>query len=155
VVISLPKAVVIVADAMAWLRLAITGNAQGPIPTKQVINRVGRNCVPPNLAHLCVQRIALFGHSRRTATSISLMSALILWLRVVVGARACVNAFMFEFASSMPARFLRCCAQLFERMVIFLLVLDCVAISKSLFMFCVQTCHDLVAASLAVSPCAA
>jgi hypothetical protein len=35
---------------------------------------------------------------------------------------------MFKFALSMPARFLRCCAQLFKRMVIFLLVFDCVAI---------------------------
>jgi hypothetical protein len=128
VVISLPKGVVIVADAMARVWSTITGNARGPVPTKQAINRVGCDCVPPNLAQLCVQRIVLFGPASRTTASISLVSVLILWSRVVVGARACVNAFMFKIALLMPARFLRCCAQLFERMAIFLLVFDRVAI---------------------------
>ncbi len=80
-VISLPESVVIVADVMARVWSTITGNAQGTIPTKQAIDRVGCNRVPPNLAQLCVQRILFFGPASRTATSISLVSAMILWSR--------------------------------------------------------------------------
>ncbi len=152
--ISLPKGVVIVADAMAWVWLTITGIALGPVLTKQAIERFGCNRILPNLAQLCVQNIVLFGPASRTAASISLVRVLILWSRVVVGARACVNAVMFEFALLMAVRFFRCCAQLFERMVI-LLVLDCVTILSSLLVFHEQSCHNLVIASCGVLPCAA
>jgi hypothetical protein len=97
--------------------------ALGPVPTKQAIKRFGLDHVPPNLAQLCVQKILLFGPASRTAAFISSVRALILWSRVVVGARAFVNTIMFEFALLMAARFFRCCAQLFERMVIVLVVL--------------------------------
>jgi hypothetical protein len=52
--ISLPKGVLIVADAMARVWLIITGIALGPIPTKQeTIKRFGCNYIPLKLAQLC------------------------------------------------------------------------------------------------------
>ncbi len=99
------------------------GIALGPIPTKQAIKRFGLDHVPPNLAQQYVQKIVLFGPTRRTAAFISSVRALILWSRVVVGTRAFVNTIMFEFVLLMAAKFFRSCAQLFKRMVIVLVVL--------------------------------
>jgi hypothetical protein len=121
--ISRPCGVVIIANAMAWVWLRIMGIALGPVPTKQATERFGLDRVPPNLAQLCVRRIMLFGPASRTAALISLVRVLILWSRVMVGTRVFVNAIMFEFASSILARFFRCCTQLFERMFIVLVVL--------------------------------
>ncbi len=90
--------------------MTMTAIALEPVLIKQVIERFGRNCVPPDLAQLCVQTIVLFGPVMRTVAPISLVRTLILWSRVVEGVRACMNAFMFVLASLMPARFLRYCA---------------------------------------------
>jgi hypothetical protein len=84
--ISHPNGVVIVANAIAWVWSTITGIALGPIPTKQEIKRFGLDCVPLNLAQLCVQTIVMFGPASRTAASISSVRALILWSRVLMDA---------------------------------------------------------------------
>ncbi len=51
-VISVEKGMEVVVDATACLWSTVTACALGPIPIKQMIEVIGRDCIPPNLAQL-------------------------------------------------------------------------------------------------------
>ncbi len=99
----------------AWLQSMITTLARGPVPTRHATVALAHDRVPPNLAQLWVLRTVPSGPVRSTAASISSTSAATCLATVVAGANALEKAFMFLLASSFPARLLRCCVQLFER----------------------------------------
>ena len=133
-VISLAEGMEVVVDATACLWLMVTACALGPIPIKQRIEMFGRDCVPPNLVQLWVLWIELLGPTRSTAALTSSTSALSCSVIVIDGASASVNAVMFLFALSFPARLLRCWAQELLRIDIFVLVNALIALSMLLSM---------------------
>ena len=103
---------------MALLHSPITTLARGPVPIRHATVALARDRIPPNLAQLWVLRTVPSGPARSTAALISLTSAATHSATVVAGANALEKAFMFLLASSFPARLLRCCVQLFERIAI-------------------------------------
>ncbi len=123
-----------VAAATALLWSTVTAFARGPVLIRQMMEKSGRDCIPPNLAQLWVCWMEFFGPTRRTAASTSLTRAFSLLLIVVDRANASMNAFMFLLASMYLARFLKCCTQELLRIVIFNLL-------RGLYCHCWQYCH--------------
>ena len=113
------------------LQSRITTLACGPVPTRHATVVLARDRVPPNLAQLWVLRTVPSGPVRSTAASISSTSALTHLATVLAGAKASEKAFMFLLASFFPARLLRCCIQLFERMAIVVLLELLIQITRS------------------------